>query len=177
MPELGVLLKPTGHSNAKAFVKPVMHCRAIDVTPESLSHSERKRLYDSRRENEPPPIYPSSRRDARIDLRACARVLCGILQCSVGRTFGQKPFLENDDDWTFAWWSGVSGTRLSKTRSTDPCSRDRRSYPLVVFPWAVLLRSEGIKTDGKIIYNYILCFLNLRRVGNLLLAINIRDNL
>lgn len=34
MSELRVL-KAAGHSNAKAFVKSVMHCRLIDVTPKS----------------------------------------------------------------------------------------------------------------------------------------------
>lgn len=91
---LGVLLKPAGHSNAKAFVKPVMHCRPIDVTPESLARGNGftilGRETSSRR-------YSSSR-DPGIDLRACTRALCGILRYSVGRTFGQKPFLENDGD-------------------------------------------------------------------------------
>jgi len=43
----GILLKPAGHSNAKAFVKPVMHCRPINVT--SGGPGRWKRLYDSRR--------------------------------------------------------------------------------------------------------------------------------
>lgn len=50
------------------------------------------------------PRRYSSSQDTRIDLRAFIHTctLRRISRCLIGRTFGQKPFHENDGDWTFA---------------------------------------------------------------------------
>lgn len=115
------LLKPAGHSNAKAFVKHVMHCRPINVTAERAPR--RKRLYDSWR-NEPPQ-YPLSR-DARIDLCVYLSIRAHLYVDTLGRgwAFGQKSFSESDaDDYSFdmRYDLGIRGIKITSDFIATPC--------------------------------------------------------
>lgn len=90
------LLKPMSHSNAKAFVKPMMHCRPIDIIPESLT--EETALRFSAGKQAPADISRSETHGSIcVHIRTCMPITWGFDGSSMG-TFSQKPFLENDDD-------------------------------------------------------------------------------
>jgi len=127
----------------KAFVKPMMHCRPIDVTPECR---RRKRLYDSSQGNKP-HRYPSFW-DTRIDLCACT---CGLCRIHAARW---------DELLVKSHFSKIMVTEHLPNDPVCPVQDHRNSqrwivlarlrrYPLVVFLLTLLLRSEGIKTDKK----------------------------
>lgn len=125
------LLKPTGHSNAKAFVKPMMHCQPIDVIPESPAEETALRFLAKKRA--PADISRSETRGSIcVHLRTCTCLTWDFALLG-GTNFWSKIISRK------RWWLNIRPTircvqyeTIETLTTAIVLAWSRRFYPLAV---------------------------------------------